>query len=74
MENSSSHAQNYFNSSENTRVLGIPIKLYLETFAGRILYFMTQPEEYLFTRHVTAHIKGDVAQDKISKSSPEIMA
>lgn len=35
---------------------------------------MTQSEEYLFTRHVTAHIKGDVDKDKISVSSPEIMA
>jgi hypothetical protein len=30
--------------------------------------------DLLFTRHVTAHIKGNVDKDKISVSSPEIMA
>lgn len=35
---------------------------------------MDNPDDLLFTRHVTAHIKGDVDKDKISVSSPEVMA
>ena len=31
-------------------------------------------DDLLFTRHVTAHIKGNVDKDKISVSSPEVMA
>jgi len=33
-----------------------------------------ESDDLLFTRHVTAHIKGNVDKDKISVSSPEIMA
>ena len=35
---------------------------------------MDNPDDLLFTRHVTAHIKGNVDKDKISVSSPEVMA
>ena len=35
---------------------------------------MNNPEDLLFTRHVTSHIKGHVDRDKISVSSPEVMA
>jgi hypothetical protein len=35
---------------------------------------MENSDDLLFTRHVTAHIKGDVDKDKISVSSPEVMA
>ena len=35
---------------------------------------MENPDDLLFTRHVTAHIKGNVDKDKISVSSPEVMA
>jgi len=35
---------------------------------------MDNPDNVLFTRHVTAHVKGNVDKDKISVSSPEIMA
>ena len=35
---------------------------------------MSLPDDLLFTRHVTAHIKGSVDKDKISISSPDIMA
>jgi hypothetical protein len=33
-----------------------------------------ESDDVLFTRHVTAHIKGNVDKDKISVSSPEVMA
>ena len=35
---------------------------------------MENSDDYLLTRHVTAHIKGYVDEDKISVSSPEVMA
>jgi hypothetical protein len=35
---------------------------------------MDNPDDLLFTRHVTAHVKGNVDKDKISVSSPEVMA
>lgn len=35
---------------------------------------MENSDDYLLTRHVTAHIKGYVDKDKISVSSPEVMA
>lgn len=35
---------------------------------------MENADDLLFTRHVTAHIKGKVDKDKISVSSPEVMA
>jgi len=35
---------------------------------------MDNPDDLLFTRHVTAHIKGNVDKDKISVSSSEVMA
>ena len=34
---------------------------------------MENSDDYLLTRHVTAHIKGYVDEDKISVSSPEVM-
>ena len=35
---------------------------------------MENSDDFLLTRHVTAHIKGYVDEDKISVSSPEVMA
>lgn len=35
---------------------------------------MDNPDDLLFTRHVTAHIQGHVDKDKISVSSPDVMA
>ena len=35
---------------------------------------INESDDLLFTRHVTAHIKGDFDKDKISVSSPEVMA
>ena len=80
-EFSSSHAQNYFNYSENTRLMGIPIvsirNLYIQQVDRRITYFkefsqaINRPMNIETTTPCSALEKNkDTVMEAVEKTSP----